>query len=257
MIERNVVKNVEAPRVPVRERKDEVPLEHVRALLEAAKGRPLRALYLLALHAPLRPGELVGAEDDCFDLDTGVFDVRQNLIRVPIDEEVIDLRKRRRSAQRWEMHDTKGHKRREVPLPAPVVQALREHQEIVALERGMAGERWTVEDAWARDDEGQWTSRPLDRLVFPRTGGRTPGAPIKPFYLEDDLKALCAAAGVPTYTPHRLRHAAKTLLTSKGVDPHVVQQLGGWADLHTANLYTGKLTKAMRDAVDALAEDLE
>jgi len=43
----------------------------------------------------------------------------------------------------------------------------------------------------------------------------------------------------------------------KGVDPHVIQQLGGWADLHTANLYTGKLTKAMREAVDALAEDLE
>ncbi len=56
---------------------------------------------------------------------------------------------------------------------------------------------------------------------------------------QDDLAALCKTAGIPVLTPHKLRHAAKTLLTAEGLDPHVVQSR--WAGGRTWRLwaYTG------------------
>lgn len=107
LIPGNPARLVDPPRVH-RERRAEVTVDTARALLAAARGDDLEAAYVLALHIPMRVGEVVGAEWDAFDLDRRLFAIRQNLVRLE---------------GRWELHDTKKHRVRVVPLPQPVVAA--------------------------------------------------------------------------------------------------------------------------------------
>ena len=236
-----------------RARREEIPLRHARRLLAAVKGHRFEALYHLALHMPLRPGELTGMEWDQLNLETaetGTFHVRQNLVWVQGD-------KKAGTKSHWRLHDTKGHEDRRVPMPAETVRLLRGRRAAQAADRLAAGQDWHVVHALARDARGRWVERPLD-LVFthPRRARYPAGWPLWPHHLEQDLAALCEGAGIPVMTPHRLRHAAKTLLTSQEVEPHVVQQMGGWSDLETADLYTGVLMTKMREAVEQLARRL-
>ncbi len=87
----NPARLVDPPRVH-RERRAEITLDTARALLQAAKGDSLEAAYVVALHIPLRVGEVVGAEWSCFDFEQRLFTVRQNLVRLE---------------GRWELHGTK------------------------------------------------------------------------------------------------------------------------------------------------------
>jgi integrase len=81
LIPTNPARLVDPPRVR-RQRRDEITVEHVRALLAATAGSMrLGALLQTACHVPYRPGELFGAEWDAMDLDEGLFDVRANLVR--------------------------------------------------------------------------------------------------------------------------------------------------------------------------------
>lgn len=243
LLEYNPAAGMRVPAVK-RARKDEVPLAHAQALLEAAQGHRFEALYRLALHIPMRPGELTGIEWDALKLDESRLIVRRNLVYV--------------NKHGWRLHDTKAHQERPVPLPASVVRLLRAWRARQAEERLAAGPTWFVLEAWEQDEDDEWRLRPPD-LVFtqPETPRNPAGRPVRQYWLQKDLAQLCERAGIPVMNPHRLRHAAKTLLTSQGLDPHVVQQMGGWSDLATADLYTGVLMAKMREAVDQLAEELE
>ena len=50
-------------------------------LLEAAKGHPLEAAFVLGLTCGLRPGELLGLKWDNVDLDQGVLRVSRAVSR--------------------------------------------------------------------------------------------------------------------------------------------------------------------------------
>jgi integrase len=78
LIPRNATEAVKPPQV----RREEIrPLtaEHVKVLFEAAKGDRLEALYVLAVTAGLRQGELLGLKWDDIDLEVGTLHVRRTL----------------------------------------------------------------------------------------------------------------------------------------------------------------------------------
>jgi integrase len=76
VLHHNIIENVEAPRI-VREEVEVFTPQEVRALLSAASGDRLEALYVLALSTGMRGGELLGLEWKHVDLDAGMLDVRQ------------------------------------------------------------------------------------------------------------------------------------------------------------------------------------
>jgi integrase len=53
--------------------------DQARALLEAARGENLEALYILALTTGMRQGELLGLKWEDIDLETGTLHIRRTL----------------------------------------------------------------------------------------------------------------------------------------------------------------------------------
>lgn len=127
LIARNVARLVTPPPV----HRDEVrPLDELeaRALLAAAAGDRLYALYAVALGVGLRRGEALGLAWTDVDLDEGVLRVRQALYRVNGRMELLPPKTAR--------------SRRTVPLPPICVEALRSHRARQAEDKAAAGPRW-------------------------------------------------------------------------------------------------------------------
>jgi hypothetical protein len=92
---------------------------------------------------------------------------------------------------------TKGHERRDVPLPRFLLEDLAQH---------IPGK--------APDD-----------LVFAGVRG---GAALRyPVFQRGALNQACARIGIPRLTPHELRHTAASLAIAAGADIKVVQQMLG------------------------------
>lgn len=218
---------VQAPKV-AKQRRPGVPVEDAAAFLRAATGDRLEAYWRVMLSAPLRPGEPKAMVWDDVDFDAGTYHVRRNLVRI---------------AGRWVFHDCKGHEDRVIPLGPATVAALRRRKAEQAAERLAAGVGW--KGASVVDVDGQ-TVRPL--LVFTYEDG----SPLHQTWIGREVERVCARAGIPRWTPHRLRHAANTLLRQMGVADHVIQQLAGHASASMTDLYTGTVPAAMRAAVDGL-----
>ena len=78
MIPRNVADAVKAPRAHKKEVKPLTPVQ-VAALLSAASGDHLEALYVTAVHTGLRRGELLGLKWTDLDLDARTLSVQRSL----------------------------------------------------------------------------------------------------------------------------------------------------------------------------------
>jgi integrase len=76
VLHHNVIENVDAPRI-VRDEVEVFSPQEVQALLCAASGNRLEALYILALSTGMRGGELLGLEWRHVNLDAGTLDVKQ------------------------------------------------------------------------------------------------------------------------------------------------------------------------------------
>src|SRR5579859_1926623 len=57
--------------------------DQAQQLLEAAKGDPLEALYVLALTTGMRQGELLGLKWEDVDITLGTVQVRRTIARLP------------------------------------------------------------------------------------------------------------------------------------------------------------------------------
>lgn len=78
-----------------------------------------------------------------------------------------------------------------------------------------------------------WRSRPSSTgLVFEAGAG-----PVDPGTCSKTVKRFAVAVGVPSLTPHVLRHSCITWLIERGVPVPVVQRLAGHADVATTMLY--------------------
>ena len=149
----------------------------VKALLTAASGDRLEALYVAAVHTGLRQGELLGLNWVDLDLESGMLTVHRSLAF----DGTLNPSKRKNS-------------RRTVMLTRTALEALKRHRARQNEERLGAGARWT------------------DRsLVFPNRLGKTMDA--SNLY-HRDWKNLLERAGLSDrgFTFHALRHTFATTL---------------------------------------------
>jgi integrase len=201
-----IPRNVAGPVKPPRPRTEEIrPLdrEQVRALFEAAKGDRLEALYVAAVTAGLRRGELLGLGWEDVDLDAGTLQVLRTLPE-PKGGYIFEA--------------PKSGEGRNIRLTQMAVAALREHRRRRLEERMERGSLW--------QDNG---------LVF--TSGI--GTPLLGGNLHRSFKAMLRHAGLPEIRFHDLRHTCATLLLRQGVNPKFVQELLGHADIAlTLNVYS-------------------
>ncbi|MDP8939946.1 MAG: site-specific integrase [Actinomycetota bacterium] len=78
LIPKNVTDLVDPPKV-VKEEIRPLNVEEVRRLFDTVSGHPLEAVYILAVTAGLRRGEILGLHWQDVDLDTGSLQVKRNL----------------------------------------------------------------------------------------------------------------------------------------------------------------------------------
>jgi integrase len=201
-----IPRNPAAPVKPPQPRREEIrPLNRgqVRALFEAASGERLEALYIVAVTAGLRRGELQGLKWDDVDLEGGTLQVRRTLSE-PKGGYIFEA--------------PKSGKGRSIRCSQRAIEALRSHRTRQNEERFRAGSHW--------QDNG---------LVFPSGVG----TPLLGGNLSRAFKDLLNCTGLPEIRFHDLRHTCATLLLRQGVNPKFVQELLGHADISlTLNVYS-------------------
>jgi integrase len=223
LIPRNAAASVKAPRP----RPTEImPLnsEQVRALLDAASDHRLEALYIVAVSAGLRKGELLALRWEDVDLEvaTPTLHVRRTLSEA-------------RSGRIFEA--PKSGKGRQIRLTRKAAGALKSHRIRENEERLAAGSRW--------QDHG---------LVFPSSVA----TPIGARNLDRHFKSLLQRARLPlSFRFHDLRHTCATLLLTKNVNPKMVSEMLGHSSIAiTLDTYSHVLPSMQDHAARVLEEVL-
>jgi len=222
VLPRNVCEAVKAPRQIKREIH---PLDPAQAstLLEAAKGDRLEALYVLAITAGLREGELLGLRWEDVELERGAVQVRRQLARTKKDGISFTTPKRGKS--------------RSVKLANRAVKALENHRE------HQSEEHLRLCIPHSQDNN----------LIFTSTAG-TPLDPSNFTY--HAFRPFLQRAGLPKIRFHDLRHTCATLLLGKGVHPKIVQEMLGHANIsETMDTYSHVLPN-MQEAAAGAMEDI-
>lgn len=158
-------------------------------LFEAARGIRLEALYIVAVTARLRRGELQGLKWEDVDLQEGTLQVRRTLSE-PKGGHIFEA--------------PKSGKDQYIRLTQKAAAALRELRKRQLEERMEHGTLW--------QDHG---------LVFPSGIG----TPLLGGNLNRSFKAMLHRAGLPAIRFHDLRHTCATLLLRQGANPKFVQEL--------------------------------
>jgi integrase len=194
-VPRNVCKAVTPPK-PNPEEIHPLDAEQAKRLLEAAHENRLEALYVLAVTAGLRVGELLGLKWEDLELDAVTLRVRRT-------------RSQARSGPTFTA--PKNGKGRSIKLTQWAVEALKVHKAGQNAERLKAGNLWRDNDLVFCTHIG----KPLDFRNLATAS----------------FKPLLEKAGLPDIRFHDLRHTCATLLLSRGHHPKLVQELLGHASV--------------------------
>jgi integrase len=160
----------------------------LKIVLEAARSSRLYPAFLLAISAGLRRGEVLGLRWQDLDLESGLLQVRQTLVRVRGQGCLFQAPKTKKS-------------RRPILLPEGVLAELRLVRQ--------------------RQEDDRERLGPVFRahgLVLCKEDG----TPYAPESINDAWAALTANAGVERVRFHDLRHSCATYLLAKGVHPKIV-----------------------------------
>jgi integrase len=218
---RNVADAATAPRPRKREMMA-FDREQARRFLNEARGDRFEALYVLAVAAGLRQGELLGLKWADLDLEKGTLSVCRSL-RMDKDGAHYTEGKRDRS-------------RRRIELGTGSVGALRAHR------RRQLEERVRYAGLW--ENHG---------LVFCRKDGR----PVHRRNLEREFYKLLKRADLPRITFHGLRHTCASLMILNNTPAKVVSEMLGHADVaFTLKVYSHVLPGMQRSAADGMDEML-
>jgi integrase len=225
LVQRNVSELIDPPRMRHHEMTVLSP-EQVRTFLATAKIDRYYALYVLALTTGMRQGELLTLKWRDVDLDGARLTVRATLQYVKGQGYVFTPPKTKRS-------------RRSIALTSAAVDALRAHRQRQDIEREKLGTAWADHN-----------------LVFPNTIGR-PLDGIR--LLQRYFHPLLERAGLPRIRFHDLRHTAATLLVGKGINPKIVSEMLGHAQVAiTLDIYSHVMPHMQEQAaaaMDSLLED--
>jgi integrase len=218
VIPRNAATSAKLPQLRQAEISPLSPAQ-AKAFLEAAQGDRLEALYVLAITAGLRQGELLGLMWEDVDLEAGTLQARRTL-----------------SNGTFAASKT-AKSRRNVKSAANALETLKHHRKRQLDERERMANLW--------QEHG---------LVFV-TGI---GTPINRHNLNcRSFKPLLKHAGLPDIRFHDLRHICATLLLSKGVHAKFVQELLGHATIAvTLDTYSHVLPGMGNHAADAMEDAL-
>jgi len=207
-----------------------------RALLAAADDEPNGAAFMLAISLGLRRGEVLGLSWDDVDLDAGHLSVRRQLERRDwkhgcADPDRCDDRPSRcpqRNGGGLVLAElkTKGS-RRTLPLPPPLIAALRTHRQRQRAARIHAGTVWA--------NSG---------MVFTTVTGR----PVAPHDHSLHWTAFLEGAGVRPARLHDARHTAATFLLVQGVDQRVVMSMFGWTSTTMTARYQHVVPELVEEA---------
>jgi integrase len=224
LVARNVAKLAVPPPAPESQIKA-LGVEDARAILQAVAGDRLAPLFIVALAVGLRQSEALGLQWGDVDLDAATLRVERSLQRT-------------HGLYTFAPVKTAGS-RRTVALPAPVVATLREHRASQLRERMRVGPAW----------EGElWSD-----LVF----ATEIGSPLLGTSVTRRFRKLLAAARLPDFRFHDLRHGAASLLAALGVSPRATMETLGHADVSTTlGVYTHTTPELQREAADRVGEAL-
>jgi len=231
LLARNVCDRVSPPR---KEHREITPLtvEQIHQLLEAARGHPQEALFVLALHTGLRRGELLGLKWQDISFTDGTLQVRRILNRVP-------TKMVKEVGQRYIETEPKTKKsRRNIFLTETAIGALKQHKSRQLEARLKAGAAWENHDYVFCTPLGRHLTPGHDALV--------------------QLKKLLVKAGLPAIRFHDLRHSSASLLLSLGVHPKIVQEILGHTQISmTMDIYSHALPTMQKEAMEKLNRKLQ
>jgi integrase len=185
----------------------------VQELLKAARGDRLEALYVRAVTAGMRLGELLGLQWSDIDLVGRAVMVQHSLQEL------------NGKLTLTEPKTSRG--RRRIELPQMAVDALNRRQKRM-LKEGLAAIPW----------------------VFPNASG---GPWRRTHFHSQEYKPVLKRANLPDIRFHDLRHTSATLLLSQGVHPKVVQERLGHSQISvTLDTYSHVLPTMQVEAAGKL-----
>jgi integrase len=199
-------------------------MEQAQQFLDAARGHPLEALFVLAITTGMRRGEILALKWQDINFAQNMLQVRRIFTRRPGNRYI-------------EAPPKTDKSRRSILLAPMVVTLLKQHRTRQLEARRKAGSAWQEHD-----------------LVF----CTTLGTPLNPNKVLDRFKALLQKAGLPEIRFHDLRHSAATILLSMEVHPKVVQELLGHNQISmTMDIYSHVLPTMQKDVVSKLNKALQ
>lgn len=218
LIPRNATQGIKLPRISS-ETVEPLSAEEANRLIEAASGDRLEAVYVLAIHAGLRIGELLALGWEDVDLEQGTLKVRRTLTH---------------AGGEWRVGETKSGKGRKVRLTRSAAESLRVHH------KRQLEERMRLAGLWDEND-----------LVFPNEVG---GILNPSNFRNRSFKRIKERADIPSDTRfHDLRHTCATLLLGEGVNPKVVSEQLGHASIRiTLDTYSHVLPDMQESAAAAM-----
>ncbi len=201
-----------------RGKNDALSIEEVQAVLKAAEGEHLEALWHISLMLGPRQGESLAIKWTDIDWERRTLRIERQVHRVD---------------GRWVFEPTKEEDVRTLPLDDRTLSTLRKRRAIQSQQRLTAGARWI--------DMG---------LVF--TSGI--GTPIEERNDRANWYALLDKAGVRRVRRHDARHTAGSLHYAHTRDPKHVQELLGHSDQSfTLNTYVHADAEYLRKGQESVA----
>ncbi len=222
-VARNVATLVDPPTVKRPETALPLSAQEARKVMAAAQTHRNAARWTVALAVGLRQSEALALRWSDVDLDNGTLSVRRGLHRISGQGLVYEEPKADRS-------------RRNLALPAQLVDALKAQRAAQLEERIAAGPLW--------EDHDLVFAQPNGRLIERKSDWRA-------------WKALLRQAGVREVRLHDGRHTAATLLLSEGVHPRVVMEVLGHAQMRTTtDTYSHVMPALGKDAAERMGRAL-